>query len=95
MEDLDFSPSMLAESCNVPQKQLYRKLKQLTGMTTVEYIRHLRIERAAYLLSHGNSCSRSHVPRWLYQCLYFSRAFVKLKGMTPSEYKKLLLSDKL
>lgn len=96
MEDLDFSPSMLAESCNVPQKQLYRKLKQLTGMTTVEYIRHLRIERAAYLLSHGNFTVAEVMYRVGFtNASYFSRAFVKLKGMTPSEYKKLLLSDKL
>lgn len=89
MEEPDLTPAAISEICHMPQKQLYRKLKQLTGMTTVEYIRHLRIEHAAYLLGHGSFTVAEVMYRVGFtNASYFSRAFVKLKGITPSEYKK-------
>lgn len=94
MEDLELSASTLAEACGIPQKQLYRKIKRLTGMTTVEYIRYRRMMQAAYLLSHGNFTISEVMYRvGFINASYFSRAFVAKHGMTPKEYKQIHKTD--
>ena len=40
----------LCERSGINNKQIYRKLKQLTGMTPVEYIKSIRMKKAAMLL---------------------------------------------
>lgn len=47
MVDSDFNVSMLQEKMGMGNKQLYRKLKALTGQTPVEYIRDMRMQKAA------------------------------------------------
>lgn len=89
MDNPDLSPSMLSDHTGVNQKQVYRKLKQLTGMTTVEYIRHLRLTHAAWLLRHGAfTVAEVMYSVGFTNASYFSRAFAAAHGMTPSEYKK-------
>ena len=40
----------LSQLAAIPAKQLTRRLKQLTGQTPVEFIRHKRLSKAAALL---------------------------------------------
>ena len=53
MIDSDFNVSMLQDVIGIGSKQLYRKTKAITGRTPVEYIREMRMSRAAELLSQG------------------------------------------
>jgi AraC-like DNA-binding protein len=43
----------LSELSGISSKQLYRKIKALTGMTAVAYIRDQRLKKAASLLAKG------------------------------------------
>ncbi len=89
IENTDFSVEAFAEEMALSQVQLYRKLTALTGLTPNEFIRELRLQRAAQLLSQrvGN------VAEIGYQCgfnnlSYFARVFKEKYGVTPSEFRK-------
>ena len=87
--DSDFNVTMLQESVGIGQKLLYRKIKQVTGMTPVEYIRHIRLEKAARLLKEGRfSVSEVMYMVGFTKSGYFSKCFQEAYGMTPSAYIK-------
>lgn len=89
MEDSDFNVTRLSEEIGYGSKQLYRKLKQLTGMSPVEYIRDMRMQRAAELLRQGKyTITETMYLVGFSNSGYFSRCFQKAFGMTPSEYCK-------
>jgi len=84
-EDLDVAK--LSELCNVHQKQLYRKIKDLTGMTTVAYIRSLRLKKAASLLKKGDLTVSEVMYRTGFSSpSYFARSFQEEYGKSPSEW---------
>ena len=59
------------------------------GMTPVEYIRDLRMQKAAKLLSAGKfSVSEVMYTVGFSNSSYFSKCFSKVFGMTPTEYMK-------
>ena len=86
--DPDFSAAVLCEESRWPAKQVYRKIKQLTGLGTVEFIRDIRLSQAASLLEQG----RFSVTEIMYKVgfttpSYFSKCFKARYGLTPSEYQ--------
>lgn len=83
----DFDVSLLASMLSVENKQLYRKLKQLTGYSPVNYIRKLRMSKASLLLKED----RFTVAEVMYlvgysNSSYFSKCFSEEFGMTPKEF---------
>ncbi len=89
MIDSDFNVTMLQKVVGIGDKQLYRKLKSLTGRTPVEYIREMRMRKAAQLLSQGKfSVSEVMYTVGFSNSSYFSKCFSKAYGMTPTEYMK-------
>ena len=89
MIDSDFNVTTLQEILGIGGKQLYRKLKAMTGKTPVEYIRELRMNKAAVMLKEGKfSVSEVMYTVGFSNNSYFSRCFSKAFGMTPTEYMK-------
>lgn len=89
MVDSDFNVSMLQEKMGMGNKQLYRKLKALTGQTPVEYIRDMRMQKAAKLLKAGKfSVSEVMYTVGFSNSSYFSKCFSKAFGMTPTEFMR-------
>lgn len=89
LDDESLSGAQVASSVSVSEMQLYRKLKNLIGMTPTGYIRHLRLERAAHMLVSGNKT----VQEIMYSCgfvtkTYFFREFAKRYGVSPGEYRR-------
>lgn len=85
----DLNVNKLSNLMGMDQKQLYRKIKLLTGETPVSYIRNQRLARAASLLENGGLS----VSEIMYQIgfnspSYFTKCFTKKYGMTPKEYKE-------
>ncbi|MEA4850863.1 MAG: two-component regulator propeller domain-containing protein [Paludibacter sp.] len=69
----------------------FNKLKGLTGLAPIEFIRELRIKRAAQYLKSGEyNISQVTYMVGMSDSRYFSKCFKKVYGMTPSEYKKSL-----
>ena len=89
LDDADLSVARLCELGDFPEKQLYRKLKQFTGLSAVEYIRSIRLKRAALLLQSGSfTVSEVMYSVGFSNASYFTRAFSAAYNMTPSEYMK-------
>lgn len=89
----DFNVSALAGIVSVDNKQLYRKLKQLTGSTPVNYIRKLRMRKASILLEED----RFTVSEVMFMVgysnpSYFSKCFAEEFGMSPKDYRKRIES---
>lgn len=87
MHSEEFNVTKLCDLLCMDQKQLYRKLKQLTGETPVSFIRKQRMQRAAALLKQD----RFTVSEVMYQvgfssASYFTKSFTKEFGVTPKEY---------
>ena len=87
IDNSDLSVEMLSRLMGISQKQLYRKLKSLTGMSTVEYIRSIRLKKAALLFQNGNfSVAEVMYMVGFSNASYFTRCFVAEFGKTPMEY---------
>lgn len=87
--DSDFNVTRLQEILGLGSKLLYRKVKQMTGKTPVEFIRHIRMQRAAVLLREGRfSVSEVMYMVGFSNSSYFSKCFQKAYGITPTEYAK-------
>ena len=87
ISDSDLNVNSLSELSGVSTKQLYRKVKQLTGMTPVEYIKSIRMKKAAMLLSQ----QKFSVAEVMYMIgfsshSYFSKCFQAEFGKTPRQY---------
>ena len=90
MIDSDFNVTMLQEVLGMGGKQLYRKMKALTGHTPVEYIREMRMRKASKLLKAGKfSVSEVMYTVGFSNSSYFSKCFNKAFGMTPTEYMRM------
>lgn len=89
LDDPAFGVQVLASDLCLSQSVLYRRIKQITGQTTVEFIRDVRMKRAAQLLTH----SQLRITEIAFQVgvenvKYFRKTFQKIYGMAPSEYAK-------
>lgn len=79
----------LVRELAVSRSVFFKKLKMLTGLAPVEFIKEMRMKRAAQLIETGefNMTQISYMvgindPR------YFSKCFKQKLGMTPTEYKE-------
>lgn len=67
----------------------FNKLKGLTGLAPIEFVRQVRIKRAAQLLKSGQyNVSQVTYMVGMSDSRYFSKCFKKVYGVTPSEFKK-------
>ena len=68
----------------------FNKLKNLTGLSPVEFIREVRIKRAAQLLETGTyNVTEVTYMVGMNDSRYFSKCFKAVYGITPTEYKRL------
>lgn len=87
ISDPDLNVNALGKISGIGSKQIYRKIKQLTGMSPVEYIRSIRIKKAAMLLSQN----KFTVAEVMYMVgfsnhSYFSKCFQSEFGKTPRQF---------
>lgn len=85
--DPDFNVETLAKTVGISRTQLHRKMKEITGITTSEFIRNLRLEQAARLLREG----KINITQVAYAVGYsnqphFSTVFKRHFGLSPTEY---------
>ena len=85
----DFTIKNFATEMGMSHRTLYTKIKIISGQTLNAFIRSVRIRRAAMLmLTENMNITQASVEVGFEDPKYFRQQFVKLFGMTPSEYIK-------
>lgn len=87
IEDVNFNAEELAQLLGISQRQLYRKLKGITGSTVHEFIIKVKMNQAEELLKNSNL----NIAQIAYKVGFsepsnFSRTFSKHFGCSPSQY---------
>ena len=87
LNNADLSVDRIADEVGISRVHLHRKMKELTGQTPHDFIRNIRMKKAASLLSAGDM----NVSEVMYACGFsnaasFSTVFKKMYGMSPREY---------
>ena len=80
----------VSKMVNMSRSTFYNKILALTGETPVEYIRSMRLKKAAYLLEKSDlKIADISFEVGFSNTNYFARAFRNKYQMTPSDYIKL------
>ena len=88
--DSEFGIEMLCAEIGISRTQLHRKMKEMTGISTSEFIRNIRLEQAARLLKERRvSVSQVAYSLGFTNKGHFSKVFKAHFGITPSEYGKV------
>ncbi len=87
--DPSFGVELFAREMAVSQTQLYRKLQAITNLSPNEFIRHIRLLRAADLLRQkaGNVSDVAYAVG-INNLSYFAKVFREKYGITPAEFLK-------
>lgn len=90
ISNADVNIGDMAEAAAVSRSGLQRKIKQMMGVTPLDFLREARIKRACQLLENSNK-SISDIA---YECgfsdpKYFSRSFKTSTGKSPSDYREM------
>ena len=88
----EFTVDELSSEMAMGRTNFYTKIKELLGVTPVDFIRETRIKRAMQLLETG----QMSITEVAYACgfsdpKFFSKTFKKLTCVSPNEYKKSFL----
>lgn len=79
----------LANAVCLGRTTFFLKLKSLVGMSTVELLRHIRIQHAEELVTKSkDSFSQIAYAVDFNNSRYLGKCFKKQTGMTPSEYRE-------
>lgn len=86
----DFSVVAFTAELHMSKSVLYRKIKALTGQSTSEFIRTIRIKRAGQLIVSRTDKNISEIAYELgfNDLKYFRKSFKSLFNESPSQYRK-------
>mgnify|MGYP002681155705 FL=1 len=87
LDNADFNVERLTDEVGISRAQLHRKMKEIAGVSTGEFIRNIRLEQAARLIEEG----KINITQVAYSVgfnnqTHFSTVFKKHFGTTPTEY---------
>ena len=94
MANSEYTIKDLGRDVGFSRMQLYRKLKALTGLSTNEFIRNIRMKRAAQLIEQDQlTIAEVTYAVGFTDLQYFRSCFKKQFGVNPSEYGKKQVID--
>ena len=81
----------MAEAVGMSRSVFFVKIKSLVGMAPIDFLRHLRMERARQLVG-GSTMNVSQIAYAVgfTDPKYFTRCFKKETGYTPTEFREML-----
>lgn len=87
--DSDFSIEKASDMLGLSRVHLYRKVKELTGVTPTDFLRNYRLKRAAALLREkGRNVNEVAYATGFSSPPYFSKCFKAAYTVTPTEYQE-------
>ncbi|NDW17748.1 hybrid sensor histidine kinase/response regulator [Dysgonomonas sp. 216] len=88
MDNTGYSIDNLSKDIGLSRSQLYRKLQSITGLTPIEFIRSIRLKRAAQLLINSQYNISEIADIVGFNTLkYFNKYFKEEFGMPPTQYR--------
>ena len=88
IDDSELKMDDMAQAVNLGRTVFYGKMKSIVGMAPVEFVRHIRMQRAEELIAKSKeSLSQIAYAVGFTDPKYFSKCFKKETGMSPSEYR--------
>ena len=82
-----FDVDQLCLHLNMSRTKLYEMIKRLTGQSIIEFIRTIRLNKAVYIMTHEDVSISEVIFRVGIQTQsYFTKAFKKEFGKTPSQF---------
>jgi AraC-like DNA-binding protein len=87
MLDVNFSIDTLAEVMNMSRSNFYRKIKSISGMSPNDYLKTIRLKKAAeLLLSQEYRINEVYEQAGFSSSSYFAKCFKEQFGMLPREF---------
>lgn len=85
----DYSIEDLASDVGISRVHLHRRMRDLTGLTTRDFVRNVRMEYAAKLLRNGKyEVNEVAIMTGFSTTSYFSQAFKAHFGISPTSYTR-------
>jgi signal transduction histidine kinase/ligand-binding sensor domain-containing protein/DNA-binding response OmpR family regulator len=89
IDNEEFTMKKFSQAMGMSHSRLNQKVKAISGQRLNSFIRSIRLRRAAVLMLTGNmNVNQAAFQIGISDQRYFREQFVKLFGMTPSEYIK-------
>lgn len=87
MTNTDFNVEMMVKEMGHSRSNLYLKFKEITGLSSSEFIRNIRLKRAVQLFDQSDlSVKEIMYMTGFNTASYFAKCFKKQFGVIPSEY---------
>ena len=87
LNNSDFEAIDFANEIGMSRAQLYRKIQAISGQSVKEFVRTIRLKKAAELLIvSGNNIAEVAFNVGFSSATYFSKAFSEYFGIPPSKY---------
>jgi AraC-like DNA-binding protein len=92
MDNNTLTVDELVDEMGMGRTVFFNKLKSMTGLSPVEFIREMRIKRAAQLLEERKyNITEVTYMVGMNDSRYFAKCFKATYGVTPSEYRRRCL----
>lgn len=89
LEDGDCGVDQLANHVHVSKSTLHRKVKAMTGLTPLDFVRNIRLKYACMMLVQPNvTISEVAYATGFSSPKYFTKCFKEDFGLTPTEYQQ-------
>lgn len=94
MSNASYTVEEMSHDIGMSHTQLYRKIKALTGQTINDFIRGIRLKRAAQLLEQSHlTVSEITYKVGFTDLQHFRECFKKMHGVTPSQYAQKFIKN--
>ena len=88
MDNTDFSVEELGKNLMMSRSVFFKKIKSLTGLAPVEFIRDMKMKRASQILLSGEYMVKEvSYMVGISDTKYFAKCFKAKYGVTPAEFK--------
>jgi len=89
MDDPELSIDGIASFIGLSRSSMFKKIKSLTGLAPIDFIKEIRLQRAVQLIETDEfNISQVAYMIGMNDPRYFSKCFKQKYGISPSEYKE-------
>lgn len=89
LADADFNVEKMADILCMSRSTLHRKIKALSGQSSIDFIRTIKLKKAAELIQAGeHTIGEISELIGIQSPAYFSKLFLKQFGISPSEFAR-------